>query len=200
VLLSNIFQAKTLITGHRYAPQQYLIDPNPQAWWKAMKARNFRKIQKMPYTRKKYMGGIPGSKIVKFTMGNPSADFGLTLELVNLKDGQIRHNALESARIAANRVLEGTLGRENFFLKIVPYPHRVLREHKRINVAQADRFQEGMKRAYGKPVGVAAAVRRGAPILIAKVNEADVETAKMALKRASDKFPVPCRIFIKKNN
>ncbi len=165
-----------------------------------MKARNFREIKGMPYTRRKYMRGIPGSKIVKFTMGNTSRDFPVTLELINLKDGQIRHNALESGRIAANRVLEGNLGRENFLLKIVPYPHQVLREHKRINVAQADRFQEGMKKAYGKPVGIAAQVRRGKPILIAKVTENDVPTAKEALKRASDKFPVPCRIFVKKSN
>ena len=100
-----------------------------------MKASNFREIKGMAYTRRKYMRGIPGSKIVKFTMGNPTGEFSHTVELVNLKEGQIRHNALESGRIAANRTLE-PLGRENFFLKIVPYPHMVLREHKRINVAQ----------------------------------------------------------------
>ncbi|MFB0558727.1 MAG: 50S ribosomal protein L16 [Candidatus Bathyarchaeia archaeon] len=165
-----------------------------------MKARNFRKIKGMPYTRRKYIGGVPGSKIVKFTMGNPTRDFPVTVELINLKDGQIRHNALESARIAANRHLEGSLGRENYLLKIIPFPHQVLREHKRINVAQADRFQEGMARAYGKPVGTAARVPRGKPILIAEVTEENVEVAKEALKRASDKFPVPSRIFVKQNN
>ena len=164
-----------------------------------MKASNFRVKKNMSYTRRKYMGGIPGSKIVKFTMGNPTREFTHTVELVNLKEGQIRHNALEAARIAANRVME-PLGRENFFLKIIPFPHQVLREHKRINVAQADRFQEGMKRAYGKPVGTAARIRRGNPILIARVDEAGLDSAKEALKRASDKFPVPCRIFVKQNN
>jgi large subunit ribosomal protein L10e len=146
------------------------------------------------------MGGIPGSKIVKFTMGNSSKEFPFTVELINLKEGQIRHNALEAARIAANRLLEGRLGRENFFLKIIPFPHQVLREHKRINVAQADRFQEGMKKAYGKPVGTAARMHRGKPILIAKVDEKDLDIAKEALKRASDKFPVPCKILVKKLN
>ena len=164
-----------------------------------MKASNFRVKKNMSYTRRKYMGGIPGSKIVKFTMGNPTREFTYTVELVNLKEGQIRHNALEAARIAANRILE-PLGRENFFLKIIPFPHQVLREHKRINVAQADRFQEGMKRAYGKPVGTAARIRRGKPILIARVDETDIDAAKEALKRASAKFPVPCRIFVKQNN
>ena len=165
-----------------------------------MKARNFREIKGMPYTRRKYMRGVPGSKIVKFTMGNTTKNFPITIELTNLKDGQIRHNALESARIAANRHLEGNLGRENFLLKIIPYPHQVLREHKRLNVAQADRFQEGMKKAYGKPVGTAAQIRRGKPIFITKVDEANVDIAKNALKRASDKFPVPCKILVRKNN
>ncbi len=49
-----------------------------------MKARNFREIKGMAYTRRKYMRGIPGSKIVKFTMGNPNGEFSHTLELVNL--------------------------------------------------------------------------------------------------------------------
>jgi large subunit ribosomal protein L10e len=163
-----------------------------------MKASNFRVKKNMSFARREYMGGIPGSKIVKFTMGNPNRDFTHTIELRNRKAGQIRHNALESARIAANRTLE-PLGRENFFLKIVPFPHQVLREHKRINVAQADRFQEGMKKAYGKPVGTAARLKLNKPILIARVDEENIESAKVALKRASDKFPVPCRIVVTKN-
>jgi large subunit ribosomal protein L10e len=164
-----------------------------------MKASNFRVKKNMSFARKEYMGGIPGSKIVKFTMGNSNREFTHTVELRNLKAGQIRHNALESARIAANRTLE-PLGRENFFLKIVPFPHQVLREHKRINVAQADRFQEGMKKAYGKPVGTAARLKLNKPILVARVDAENLESAKTALKRAKDKFPVPCRIVVTKND
>ncbi|MGD2200376.1 MAG: 50S ribosomal protein L16 [Candidatus Bathyarchaeota archaeon] len=165
-----------------------------------MKARNFRKIKNMSYTRQEYMGGIPGSKIVRFTMGDPNKDFAYTVELINLKEGQIQHNALEAGRIAANRLLEREVGRENYFLKIIPYPHQVLREHKRINVAQADRFQEGMKKAYGKPIGTAARVKRAKTILIARVDGSGLDSAKKALKRASDKLPLPCRIFVKENN
>jgi len=153
----------------------------------------------MAYTQRKYMGGIPGSKIVKFTMGNPGREFPYRLELIGLKSGQIRHNALESARIAANRVMEGRVGRENFMLKILTFPHQVLREHKRVNVAQADRFQEGMKRAYGKPVGTAARVKRGDVIMVAEVEERNIDSAKTALKRASDKFPITCRVITNKN-
>jgi large subunit ribosomal protein L10e len=164
-----------------------------------MKPSNYREIKGMPYTRRDYISRIPGSKIRKFTMGNTNRSYGFTVELFNLKDAQIRHNALEAARVAANRVLENRLERENYLLKIVPYPHQVLREHKRINVAQADRFQEGMKKAYGKPVGTAARVKRGDIIIKAEVSSKDVKTAKLALTRASHKLPIPCRTIVKEN-
>jgi large subunit ribosomal protein L10e len=165
-----------------------------------MKPRNFREIKGMPYTRREYIGGVPGLKIVKFTMGNTEDDFDRTVELLNLKDAQIRHNALEAARVAANRLLELKLGRENYMLKIIPYPHQILREHKRINVAQADRFQEGMKKAYGKPVGTAARVNRGDTVMVTEVHEGGLEVAKEALTRAGHKLPTPFRVLVDKGN
>ena len=161
-----------------------------------MKAADFQYKKNMASTRRKYMGGIPGSKIVKFTMGNTGKDYTHRVELVNIKDVQIRHNALESARIAANRVMEKYVGREDFMLKIIPYPHQIIREHKRVNVAQADRFQEGMKKAYGKPSAVAARIKSMQPIIIAEVNENNVDYAKTALKRAAAKFPSSTRIVV----
>ncbi len=161
-----------------------------------MKAADFKYKKNQAHTRRKYMGGVPGSKIVKFTMGNTSKEYTHRVELINIKDVQIRHNALESARIAANRVMEKFVGRDDFMLKIIPYPHQVIREHKRVNVAQADRFQEGMKKAYGKPAMVAARIKNKQPIIIAEVNKKNIEYAKTALKRASAKFPSPCRIIV----
>jgi len=165
-----------------------------------MKAKNFREVKGMPYTRQEYIGGVPGSKIVRFTMGNPKGDFDHAVELLNLKEAQIRHNALEAARVAANRLLELKLGRENYMLKIIPYPHQVLREHKRINVAQADRFQEGMKKAYGKPVGVATRVDRRDTIIVAEVPDEGIEVAKEALTRAGHKLPVPFKTQVNEYN
>jgi len=152
----------------------------------------------MSFTRKEYMGGIPGSKIVRFTMGNTSEDFPYRVSLITRKSGQILHNALESARIAAMRHLEKRLERQNFMLKIIPYPHQVIREHKRVNVAQADRFQEGMKKAYGKPAAVAARVNRRDPIFIAEVSKANVPEARKALEKASNKLPITMKIIIEK--
>jgi len=159
-----------------------------------LNASNFKFKKNMPYTKRKYMGGVPGSKIVKFTMGNTGREYAYRVELMNIRDVQIRHNALESARVAANRIFEKYVGRDNFMLKVVPFPHHIIREHKRVNVAQADRFQEGMKNAYGKPTAVAARVRGNQPIFVAEVDKEYLEYAKEALKRAGAKFPVPTRI------
>ncbi len=160
-----------------------------------MKARNYRKPKGQPYTRKKYIRGHPQPKIVKFTMGDPNAKFNVHLSLVALEDGQIRHNSLEAGRIAVNRLLQRKLG-NNFFFKILPYPHIILRENKMIFGAHADRLQDGMRKAFGKPIGRAARVKPNQAIMAVYVNEDGVETAKEALKRGGAKLPIPCRIII----
>lgn len=165
-----------------------------------MKPSNYREKNAMAYTRKEYMGGIPGSKIVRFTMGNTARGFTHTVKIVATKAGQIRHNALEAARVAALRHLEGRLERSGFLLKIVPYPHQVLREHKRVNVAQADRFQEGMKKAYGKPVGVAARLKRRDTVMLTRVDAPDLEVAKEALRKASNKLPISMKMILEANS
>jgi len=164
-----------------------------------MKPSNYREKDNMPYTRKEYVSGIPAMKIVRFTMGNTHRDFSHRVKIVNTRSGQIRHNALEAARVAALRHLETNLERREFMLKIVPFPHQVLREHKRINVAQADRFQEGMRMAYGTPRGVAARVDRRDTILFADVEKGDVAVAKEALTKASHKLPLPVKMLVEDN-
>ena len=162
-----------------------------------MKARNFRKIDGMAYTRRGYIGGgIPQSKITKFTMGDPSRSFDTKVDLISKERAHISNNALEAARIAANRVLETSFTREGFQMKVVQYPHDIIRHHKRVSVAQADRYQEGMKRCYGKPYGTAARIEPGELLISIGVNKTGLETAKEALKRASAKFPVLTRIVI----
>ena len=152
----------------------------------------------MSYTRKEYMGGIPGSKIVRFTMGNTKESFPYRVRMVARKSGQILHNALEAGRIAAMRHLERRLERKNFMLKIVPYPHQVVREHKRVNVAQADRFQDGMKKAYGKPAAVAARVDRRDDVFWVEVEKKNIEEAKKALEKASNKMPISMKLIVEK--
>jgi len=136
-------------------------------------------------------------KITKFTMGNPTAKYEYQLRLVALEKAQIRHNALEAARVAVNRHLSRHLGKE-YCLRILPYPHTILRENKMIFGAHADRLQDGMRRAFGKPIGTAARVKPNQTIITVNVNSEQIETAKEALKRGKAKLPIPCRIVVEK--
>ena len=162
-----------------------------------MKARNFRETKGVAYTRTKFIHGAPLPKITKFTTGDPNRKFDYKFTLVADRRLQIRHNALEAARIAVNRELQVKLG-ENFFMRVKPLPHVVLRENKMIFGAHADRLQDGMRKAFGKPIGRAARVEPDQPIVVACVNEDGVEEAKEALRRGAAKLPMTCRIVVEK--
>ena len=162
-----------------------------------MKARNYREVKGQAYTRKKYIRGSPVSKIVKFTMGDTSSNYKYQARLIAEKAVQIRHNALESARVASNRVLSEKLGKD-YHLKILPYPHVVLRENKMIFGAHADRLQQGMRRSFGKAIGTAARVEPEQTLITVKVKATAVDTAKESLKRGSAKLPIPCKIIVEK--
>ncbi len=162
-----------------------------------MKAKNYREVKGQPYTRKEYIRGSPPPKITKFTMGDTKTTFPIHATLIAGEEAQIRHNALEAARVASNRVLSAKLGNA-YVLRIVPYPHTILRENKMIFGAHADRLSQGMRGAFGKPIGAAARVKIGQSIIEVGVNETAVEVAKEALKLGKDKLPIPCRIVIEK--
>jgi large subunit ribosomal protein L10e len=83
-------------------------------------------------------------------MGNLTEDFPIQLTLVVKEPCQIRHTALEAARVSANRFLMKTAGRTNFHLKLRTYPHHVIRENKQATGAGADRVSSGMRMAFGK--------------------------------------------------
>jgi large subunit ribosomal protein L10e len=144
----------------------------------------------------KYIHGSPSPKVSKFNMGDLSTHFARRVHLVSREAVQIRHNALESARVAANKVLFDKYGDTGYRLQLNVYPHIILRENKMIATAGADRLQEGMRRAFGKPTGRAARVHDGQSILIVYVPADGVETARKALDTASTKFPMRTRVVV----
>jgi large subunit ribosomal protein L10e len=162
-----------------------------------MHARNYRPVKGQAYTRKKFAGGFPPPKITKFTMGNTKANFEYEAKLIALKRAQIRHMALEAARVATNRLLMDKLVND-YLMQVLPYPHIILRENKMIFGAHADRLQTGMRRSFGKPIGTAARVEPDQTIITVKVKANGVETAKESLKRGSAKLPIPCKIVVAK--
>ena len=144
------------------------------------------------------MKGIPQSKITIFDMGDKHADFEIELSLVSKENAQITNNALEAARIACNRYLHKKTGPNGYHYKIRVFPHQVLRENKMATGAGADRVQNGMRKSFGKSIGVAARVAKNQKILTVKTNANFYHVAKDGLKRADRKFPMTCRITIDK--
>ncbi len=161
-----------------------------------MKGRNYRSPSGQAFTRLKYIHGSPNPKVSKFNMGDLSTHFPRRVHLMSREAVQIRHNALESGRVAANKVLFDKYGETGYRLQLCVYPHIILRENKMIATAGADRLQEGMRRAFGKPTGRAARVRDGQSIFIVYVPVDGVEVGKKACETASTKMPMRTRIMV----
>jgi large subunit ribosomal protein L10e len=154
-----------------------------------MHGANYRIGNGQPYTRKKYIKGKPQIKIAKFS-GGQRADYDYCVQLCSSEKVQIRHMAIESARLSANKKIEQVTGETGYFSTLRIYPHILLRENKMIATAGADRLQEGMRGAFGKAVSLAARVNRGQCIMEVHVKKEHLEVAKKALHGASVKLPM----------
>jgi large subunit ribosomal protein L10e len=160
-----------------------------------MKGVNYRETRGMPYVRREYISGKPQMKIARFSSGLAGNNYDYKLELIATEKMQIRHNALEAARLAANkRMAQG--GETSFFSMLRIYPHVILRENKMIATAGADRLQEGMRRAFGKSTGLAARIRPGQLIFEAYITDANLDLAKDGFKMAASKIGRPTTIRI----
>jgi large subunit ribosomal protein L10e len=157
---------------------------------------NYREVKGMFYN-KKFAPGAPNPKVARFSTGKFRDDYDYLLKLVSNGRLQIRHNALEAARVAASKKV-AAIGEENFYLKVVTYPHLVLRENKMIATAGADRLQEGMRKAFGKPIGLAARVEIGSVVLELSIKAENLDKAKQAMWAASTKLPMKTHVDIVK--
>ncbi len=144
--------------------------------------------RKSKYKNKSYVKAVPFNKVMKYDMGDIKKDFPVEVDLVSKQHIQLRHNALESARVVVNRHMTENLG-NNFRLKLKLYPHHVLRENKMLTGAGADRMQSGMQHAFGKPVGIAARVKKGQIVFSALVDKENVDVARSALAMAKPRLP-----------
>ena len=155
----------------------------------------YREIRGQAYTRKEYMGGIPGLRISQWDIGDLRTEFPLKLHLIAKEQCQIRHTALEAARISANRYIAKKAGNA-YHLKLRLYPHNVLRENKIATGAGGDRSLGGGRAACGGPVGVAARVHPGTKIMTISTTPEHLDDAKIALRKGGVKLPTPWRIEV----
>ena len=156
---------------------------------------------KRPYTRyskyKKYwyVRARPANRISRYTSGT-QAKYDAFVHLIPKTNLQIRDAALESARQTSNRVMETTLGKTGYFMQMRVYPHHIVRENPLAAGAGADRLSTGMAHNYGKPIGIAAQIKKGQPIFTIKTYKTHIPLARKAMKRAAYKLPCTCQIFV----
>lgn len=163
-------------------------------------AKSYRNFSGPAYTRRDFVKGVPASRVTFYDMGNPKGDFEVVMSMVMTESGQIRHNGLEAARVAANRLLELKAGKDNYHFKLRAYPHQVLRENPIVMGAGADRVSDGMRRAFGRPIGIAARVSVGQKLMTIRCKKEFANIAKEALRRANLKISLRSRVIVEKGN
>jgi large subunit ribosomal protein L10e len=149
----------------------------------------YRQGRGQPYANTRHIKGKPQIKIAKFNSGNKKGKFDYCVQLLINEKIQIRHMAIESMRLAANKTLEKTTGETGYSSRLRIYPHIRLRENKMIAAAGADRLSDGMRRAFGKANSLAARVKQGQVIMEMNVKKDHLDAAKSALKKACVKLP-----------
>jgi large subunit ribosomal protein L10e len=145
---------------------------------------------------------VPDPKIRIFDLGRKRAnvdEFPLCIHLVSNEYEQLSSEALEAARICANKYMVKTAGKESFHLRVRAHPYHVVRINKMLSCAGADRLQTGMRGAFGKPNGTVARINIGQIILSLRTKDSLRPNALEALRRSQYKFPGRQKIIVSKN-
>ena len=135
---------------------------------------------------------MPDAKIRIYDIGKKKAlynEFPHCVHLVSGEKEQISSEALEAARIACNKFMTNKCGKEAFHMRTRKHPWHVIRINKMLSCAGADRLQQGMRGAFGKPYGKSARVNIGDIIISIRTTAQHIKFAEEALRRSMFKFP-----------
>ena len=155
-------------------------------------SRCYRFCKNKPYPKSRFCRGVPDPKIRTYDLGTRKADveaFPACVHVVSGELEQIASEALEAARIQANKYMTKNTAKEAFHMRIRAHPFHVLRINKMLSCAGADRLQTGMRQSYGKPNSTCARVRIGQILVSIRTKPSFVPIAMEALRRAKMKFP-----------
>ena len=150
-------------------------------------ARCSRYQKNKPFIRSRFCRGVPDPKIRIFDCGAKKMDvdqFPFVAHLVSDEKEQISSEAMEAARVACNKYMIKTCGKDGFHIRTRCHPHHVIRQNKMLSCAGADRLSTGMRHSYGKPMGRCARVDIGDPIISVRCKIPNGEHVIEALRRA----------------
>ena len=161
-------------------------------------ARCYRYQKNKPYPKSRYNRGVPDPKIRMYDGGKKKmewSEFPCCVHLVSKEKEMISSESLESARIAANKYMVTKAGKDAFHMRVRVHPWHTVRINKMLSCAGADRLQQGMRHAFGKPYIKTARVSIDQVLMSIRTKPQNVEHAKEALKRSKFKFAGRQKVF-----
>merc|ERR1712048_1363117 len=185
----------------RVSSRTYRLKQKPKPTMGRRPARCYRYCKNKPYPKSRFNRGVPDAKIRIFDLGNKKADvmaFPVHIVMVSDELEQVGSEALEAARISANKYMAKMCGKESFHMRIRAHPYHVPRINKMLSCAGADRLQTGMRGAFGKPFGKVARVSIGQVVFSVRAKDSAKDHVVEAIRRATFKFPGRMKIFISK--
>ncbi len=162
-------------------------------------ARCYRYQKNKPYPKSRFCRGCPDPKLRIYDVGRKRANFDALPSCIHLVSGekeQITSEGLEAARIAANKYMVTRAGKDTFHMRMRKHPWHILRINKMLSCAGADRLQQGMRGAFGKPLGKAARVNIGHILMSIRCKPEHTQIACEALRRAKFKYPGNQYVFV----
>merc|ERR1712196_172590 len=162
----------------------------------------YRYQKNKPYIKSRYCRGVPDAKIRIYDLGRKKAsvdDFPFCAHLTSDELEQVSSEALEACRIACNKYMTKSAGKDSFHMRIRVHPFHVLRINKMLSCAGADRLQTGMRGAFGKTYGTVARVSIGQILLSVRAKEVHEPQVLEALRRAKYKLPGRQRLCVSEN-
>ena len=96
-------------------------------------ARCYRYCKNKPYPKSRFCRGVPDPKIRIYDLGSKKASvltFPAHVVMVSDELEQLSSEAMEAARICANKYMTKTIGKENFHIRIRCHPYHVNRINK----------------------------------------------------------------------
>merc|ERR1711974_107426 len=151
----------------------------------------YRYQKNKPYIKSRYCRGVPDPKIRIYDLGRKKAsvdDFPFAAHLCSDELEQVGSEALEACRIACNKYMTKSAGKDAFHMRVRVHPFHVLRINKMLSCAGADRLQTGMRGAFGKSYGTVARVKIGQILASIRCRENVAKHAMEALRRAKYKI------------
>ncbi|VCW77790.1 unnamed protein product [Gulo gulo] len=104
--------------------------------------RSYRYCKNKPYPKSRFCRGVPDAKIRIFDLGRKKAkvdEFPLCGHMVSDEYEQLSSEALEAARICANKYMVKSCGKDGFHIRVRLHPFHVIRINKMLSCAGADR-------------------------------------------------------------